>query len=179
MVIDAGIVVILAISAIHGYCQGLVRGTVSLATLVVTILLAVQSCDDLARFFLSSSAVPPVALVFCFLLMLAAEWAALLGLRKLLGRALDVSWLDQFAGGIGGLGRGIAGAWLGVAAIAGAFPQSLPVIARSTASMRMLAVSGMPRNNLEEPPDQNGATVDSSDFKCVAEHRGKLNLKTY
>jgi len=179
MVIDVGIVIILAVSAIHGYCQGLTHGTVSLATIVVTILLAVQSCDDLARFFLSNSAVPPAALVFCFLLILAGQWAALFGLRKLLGRVLDKSWLDQFAGGVGGLGRGIAGAWLGVAAVAGAFPQSLPVIARSTASMRMLAVSGMPRNDREEPSDENGATVDSSDFKCVAEHRGKLNLKTY
>lgn len=169
MVIDAGIVVIMVAAAVRGYCLGLTRGAASLATLAVSVLLALQCSDDLARLFLSNSDVPPGSVIFCFLLILAAEWSALFGMQKWLGRALDSlndCWLDQFAGGVGGLCLGIAGAWLGVAVVVGAFPQTLPVIERSTASMRLLAVSGMPQTCRDEA----GPAGDSLDYKCVAEH---------
>jgi uncharacterized membrane protein required for colicin V production len=180
MGIDIGLLALLAGSTIHGYLQGLVRGTGSLATLAVTVLLALQTCDDLARFFMSNSQVgAPVALV-CFAVVLGLEWLALWTGRKLLHRLLARTGhdeVDQFLGGIAGLGRGIAGAWLGLAALVTSCPPALAVVSKSSASMRLLAVSGLPKvvPDLEAEAE---CSADSADYKCAAMVRG-ADLRTY
>jgi uncharacterized membrane protein required for colicin V production len=180
MVLDVGIIVILAGSAFHGYRQGLTRGVASLFTLVTSILVAVQSCDDLARLFMSNASIAPVLTVVCFVVVLGVEWGVLYSLHRLFGSLLrhhEQDWLDQFLGGVTGFGRGLATAWLGIAAFVGAFPQTAGAVASSRASMRLLAVSGMPAGHEDELPSAEAAR-DSLDMKCAVSLHGP-NLRAY
>jgi uncharacterized membrane protein required for colicin V production len=177
MAIDVGILFLLAAAALHGYLQGLVRGVASFASIVLSILLAAQACDDLARWFMSNSHASTPVTVLCFFLILGASWGALLGGQKLLALVLDryeQDWLDQFLGGVAGLGRGLALVWLSLAAVVAVFPPAYKAISVSAAATRLLEVSGRPHDQPDESVLESELQVDSCDLKCAVALRGQM-----
>jgi uncharacterized membrane protein required for colicin V production len=179
MALDIGILVILAACALHGYVQGLVRGVGSFVSVVVSLLLSVQACDDLARLFTSNPQPPTPVLVASFLGLLGLGWLALFLGQRLLLRVLDRyehDLLDQFLGGAVGLGRGVALVWLSLAMVVGAFPASMSTVTRSVASARLLEISGAPRREAAGSRSEDGTSVsDSSDMKCASALRGRFS----
>ena len=174
---DFGILLILAACALHGYMQGLARDVGSFGS-VLGLLLAMQACDDLARFFTSNPQPSTPVVLASFFAILGLAWLVLFFGQKLLMKTLgryEQDWLDQFLGGAAGLVRGGALVWLGLAMLVGVFPASMGVVSRSTASMRLLEVSGAPRTAREESvSDDDDAASDSTDMKCAVALRGRL-----
>jgi uncharacterized membrane protein required for colicin V production len=178
MVLNLGILLILAACALHGYMKGLVRGAGSFISIIVGLLLAMQACDDLARFFTSNPQPSTPVVLTSFFMILGLAWLALYFGRKLLMKTLgrhERDTLDQFLGGTVGLGRGVALVWLSLAMLVGVFPTSMGVISRSSASMRLLEVSGAPRTaQAELVSDDVEASGDSTGMKCAVALRGCL-----
>ncbi len=178
MVLNLGILLVLAACAIHGYVKGLARGVSSFISIILGLLLAMQACDDLARFFTSNPQPSTPVVVGCFFVVLGLSWLALfLGQRllmKTLGR-YEQDTLDQFLGGAAGLGRGLALVWLSLAMVVGVFPTSMGVVSRSTASLRLLEISGAPRTaRTELASGDDEANADSTGMKCAVALRGCL-----
>jgi uncharacterized membrane protein required for colicin V production len=171
MTLDIGILLILAACALHGYMRGLARGIGSFVSIILGLLLAMQACDDLARFFTSSPQPSTPVVLASFFAILGLTWLALFFGQKLLKKLLDrceQDWLDQFLGGAAGLGRGVALVWLGLAMVVGVFPPSMSVVSRSTASMRLLEVSGAPGAARDESVSgDDDVSADSSGMKCA------------
>jgi uncharacterized membrane protein required for colicin V production len=177
MAIDIGILVILAACALHGYSQGLVRGVASFASIILSLLLAIQACDDVARLFAPKPSTPVILL--CFFALLGLQWLSLYLLQKLLNRAVNPDerdWLDQFLGGAFGLGRGVAVVWLAVAMLVSAVPASERMVERSRVSSRLLDVSGRPGPTATEyVPAGDEDDNDSTGVKCAVALRGHFS----
>jgi uncharacterized membrane protein required for colicin V production len=175
---NLGILLIVAACALHGYMQGLVRGVGSFISIMLSLLLAMQACDDLARFFTSNPQPSTPVVLASFFAILGLAWLVLYFGRKLLMKILgryERDTLDQFLGGAVGLGRGVALVWLSLAMLVGMFPASMGVVSRSTASMRLLEVSGAPRAAQTELVSGGAeASTDSTGMKCSAALRGRL-----
>jgi uncharacterized membrane protein required for colicin V production len=178
MVLNLGILLIVAACALHGYVKGLARGVGSFISIIVGLLLAMQACDDLARFFTSNPQPSTPVVLASFFVILGLTWLALYFGRKLLMKTLgrhEQDTLDQFLGGAVGLGRGVALVWLSLAMLVGVFPASMGVVSRSTASMRLLEVSGAPRAAQTELVSGGiAASADSTGMKCSVALRGRL-----
>ncbi len=176
MVLNLGILLVVAACALHGYARGLARGVGSFVSIMLGLLLAMQTCDDLARFFTSNPQPSTPVVLACFFAILGLAWLALfLGQRlliKTLGR-YEQDPLDQFLGGAAGLGRGVALVWLSLAMIVGAFPASMGVVSHSTASMRLLEVSGAP-GTVPAALASDDDVTDSTGMKCSVTLRGRL-----
>jgi len=178
MALDFGILLVLAACALHGYMRGLVRGMGSFISIVLGMLLAMQACDDVARFFTSNPHPSTPVVLTSFFAILGSAWLALFLGQKLLRKVLDryeKDWLDQFLGGAAGLGRGVALVWLSLAMLVGVCPASMGIISRSTASARLLEVSGAPRAARTELASAGAEmNADSADMKCSVALRRRL-----
>ena len=178
MVLNLGILLVVAVCTLHGYVKGLARGVGSFISIMLGLLLAMQACDDLARFFTSNPQPSTAVVLGCFFAILGLSWLALFLGQKLLMKTLgryERDTLDQFLGGAAGLGRGIALVWLSLAMLVGVFPASMGVVSRSTASMRLLEVSGAPRTARTELASAGAeAKADSTGMKCAVALRGCL-----
>ena len=178
MVLNLGILLVVAVCTLHGYVKGLARGVGSFISILLALLLAMQACDDLARFFTSNPQPSTPVVLGCFFAILGLSWLALFLGQKLLVKALgrhEQDALDQFLGGAAGLGRGVALAWLSLAMLVGVLPASMGVVSRSTASMRLLEVSGAPGTARTELASAGAeAKADSTGMKCAVALRGCL-----
>ena len=143
MIIDGVVLLLLVGFAVHGYGQGFFRGLSSLVTPILGIAIAFRRCDTLAVPLGSYIHNEAVCRVAGFLAILLAVWIAMRLCRKLLSKLVDwraMPELDRFIGGILGLTKGAAMAWLVLAASLIVLPSSVRVIERSQVSMRMLSL---------------------------------------
>ncbi len=143
MVMDIGLVGIIILFALHGFGQGFMRGLTSLVAPLLGIWLALRHCDALAALIDPLIHNQTVSVVASFLLILAGIWLAIRLARRLLAKLVDWSrcWeLDQFLGGVLGLAKGTALIWLLLALSLTIFPQSVRVIEKSKASVRLLSI---------------------------------------
>ncbi len=143
MAIDIGILGIMVLSALYGYGQGFTRGLSSFICPVLGIWLALRKCDAFATILDPIIHNYTFSVVVSFLIIFFATWLGIRLVRNLLMKL--VNWnrcleLNQFLGGFLGLAKATVFVWLILALSLTIVPQSVCVIEKSKASVRLLAL---------------------------------------